>query len=162
MHPELLNNSLFLRYYHQWQQDPTSIVFAPIAEFLLRYRLVDDAIRVCLEGLRHHPEFVSGRLVLAKAFVQKKEYPRAKEELRRILQQIPGQGKATEMMSLVDEKLLPTSNKEQPSWETVTMAKIYVAQGLTDRAREVYESILQRDPHNVEAKTSLAQLESEG
>lgn len=159
MHPDLLNNSLFLRYYNQWQEDPTSIVFAAIADFFLRYGLVDDALRICLEGLNHHPDFVSGRLVLAKAFLQKKETLRAKEELKKILNQMPGQARALEMMRQVEEKKTPpTVVVEAPSWETISMAKIYQSQGLIGQAREVYQSILARDPNNQEAKTRLDQL----
>lgn len=164
MHPDLLNNSLFLRYYNQWQQDPTSILFAPIAEFLIRYNRVDDAIRVCMEGLNHHPDFVSGRLVLAKGLIQKKEYARAKQELKKILDQIPAQPKALELMNATETRPVAdtaATSKEPASWETITMGKIYQSQGLLDRAREVFLSILARDPHNNEAKTRLAQLESE-
>lgn len=160
MHPELLNNSLFLRYYNQWQEDPTSIVFAAIADFFLRYGLVDDALRICLEGLNHHPDFVSGRLVLAKVFLQKKEFPRAKEELKKVLNQVPEQAKALELMRLTEERQTPVA-PEASSWETISMAKIYQSQGLIGQAREVYQSILARDPNNQEAKTRLAQLGNE-
>jgi len=162
MHPDLLNNSLFLRYYNQWLEDPTSIVFASIADFFLRYGLVDDALRICLEGLNHHPDFVSGRLVLAKVFLQKKEVPRAKEELKKVLNQVPEQARALEMIRLIDERKTPAAvAAEAPSWETISMAKIYQSQGLIGQAREVYQSILARDPNNQEAKTRLAQLGNE-
>lgn len=161
MHPELLANSIFLRYYNQWRQDPTSIVFAPIAEFLLQYGLVDDAIRICLQGLQHHPDFVSGRFSLAKAFLKKKEYQRAKEELKRILHLVPKHEKALELFHQTEEAI-PFVPEPQAPWQTTTMAKIYMAQGHRERAREVYQSILAKDPDNEEARQGLSKLESEG
>ena len=145
MHPELLNNSIFLRYYNQWQEDPTSIVFAPIAEYLQIYGMLDEAIKVCLEGLKNHPDLVSGRLALAKAYVRKMDFEKAREELRRVLILMPDQEKALELMAQVDKELSPTPKTKQPiGWETVTMAKIYASQGHLHKAREVYQAILQR------------------
>ncbi len=74
MHPNLLNNSHFLRYHNQWQENPTSILFAPIAEYLISYDLLDEALKICLAGLVHHPKMVSGRLVLAKIYFRQKNW----------------------------------------------------------------------------------------
>lgn len=164
MHPELLNNSLFLRYYNQWQQDPTSIVFAPIAEYFLSYGLTDDAIRVCLAGLHHHPDLVSGRLSLAKAYLRKKEFSKAKNELRRVLNLVPNQSKALELFNQLSQQE-PAPSQPEPEttrWQTITMAKIYTAQGHCDQARQVYQAILAKDPQNQEAIQGLKQLEGEG
>lgn len=164
MHPELLNNSLFLRYYNQWQQDPTSIVFAPIAEYFLSYGLTDDAIRVCLAGLHHHPDLVSGRLSLAKAYLRKKEFAKAKGELQRVLNLVPNQSKALELFNQLSQQE-PAPTRPEPEatrWQTVTMAKIYTAQGHRDQARQVYQAILAKDPQNQEAIQGLQQLEGEG
>lgn len=163
MHPELVNNSLFVRYYNRWLEDPTSIVFASLAEFFLGAGKTDEAVRLCLEGLHHHPEFVSGRLVLAKAFLQKREYQRAKSELRRILEKVPHQEKAKELLNLIgaqeQEKVVP---KGLQAWQTLTMAKIFVAQGHFDQAKEVYQSILAYDPGNEEARQGLEGLQNGG
>lgn len=163
MHPELLNNSIFLRYYNQWQEDPTSILFAPIAEYLQIYGMVEEAITVCQEGLKHHPNLISGRLALAKAYLKKKEFAKAREELRPILQQIPKQPKALELLESIEKEItveLPPPKKVM-NWETLTMAKIFAAQGHRERAREVCHAILKREPANKEVQQALAQLESE-
>lgn len=165
MHPELLNNSLFLRYYNQWQQDTTSIVFAPIAEYLLHYDLLADAVKVCEAGLSHHPDLVSGRLTLAKAYVRQKEFQKARQELRRVLALVPNQEKALELMGRIQSeqtKFEPAPRFQTENWQTVTMAKIYAAQGHIDQAREVFQAILNRDPQNEEALQGLQSLESGG
>jgi tetratricopeptide (TPR) repeat protein len=41
---------------------------------------------------------------------------------------------------------------------TVTMADLYVRQGFSDKAREIYENILKRDPQNREVRQKLAEL----
>jgi tetratricopeptide (TPR) repeat protein len=41
---------------------------------------------------------------------------------------------------------------------TLTMADLYARQGLTDDARHIYESILQRDPHNAAVREKLDAL----
>lgn len=163
MHPELLNNSLFLRYYQQWQQDPTSIVFVPVAEYFLSYGLTEEALRVLQAGLAHHPDLISARLCLAKLYVRTKEFPRAKAELQRVLAIVPSQAKAIELMELVERgSVIPEPESKPASWQTMTMAKIYAAQGHREQARQVYQAILARDPQNEEAIQGLSQLEGEG
>lgn len=101
MHPDLLNNSLFLRYYRQWQQEPDSIVFAAIADYLLRYQLIDDAFRVCSEGLKRHPALVSGRMVMAKIALAKGNLDQAEEEIRAILKERPTNGAALGILAQI-------------------------------------------------------------
>lgn len=169
MHPELLNNSLFLKYYSQWQKDPTSIVFAPIAEYLMHYGMLDDAARVCEHGIERHPGFISGHLVMAKIHLKRNNLTAAGESVRKVLSIVPDNKAALDLQgnirALAETKEpapapaieLKTAATEQrvPSWETITMANIYSAQGHHDRARKIYESILSRDPGNEDAKRGI-------
>jgi tetratricopeptide (TPR) repeat protein len=61
----------------------------------------------------------------------------------------------------------PTLSAETPTaWtdrkpdvaDTATMADLYAKQGARDKAREIYESILQREPGNAEVKSKLESL----
>lgn len=162
MHPELLKNSIFLRYYQQWQQDPISIVFVPIAEYFLSYGLTGEAARVLQAGLIHHPDLISGRLCLAKVYLRTKELPRAQAELDRVLAIVPNQEKAMELMRGIKKESAPSELEPILPWQTVTMAKIYAAQGHREQARQVYQVILAKDPQNQEAIQGLQQLEGEG
>ncbi|PIR25387.1 MAG: hypothetical protein COV43_05815 [Deltaproteobacteria bacterium CG11_big_fil_rev_8_21_14_0_20_42_23] len=105
MHPELMNNSLFLRYYQQWQNNPQSIVFASIADFLLRYGQVDEAYDICKEGLERHPYLVTGRIVMAKIFIQQSKWQKALDTLEFILERHPHNREALELATKVEEKL---------------------------------------------------------
>lgn len=183
MHQDLLNNSLFLKYYEQWQGDPTSIVFAPIAEYFLLYGMVDEALEICRLGLKSHPVFVSGRVVMAKVHLKRGNWDEAEEELRLALSVMPTNRLARELLLKIDdmrhqERLVPREGSKSssmagetgqdriqwaslhqcPSWNTATMAKIYASQGLYDRARTIYRSILTRDPNNDTAVRGLKSL----
>jgi len=184
MHPELLNNSLFLRYYRQWQDDPSSIVFAPIAEFFLKYGMLDDAFKICREGLKRHPGLVSGRTVMAKVHLKRGNWEEAEEELRTALSVAPTNASACALMadiSAIRERerasgveihrarafvpLKPEGVQEHrpeagPSLKTVTMAGIYVSQGHLEQARVIYKAILASDPTNEAARKGLAALPS--
>ncbi len=98
MHPELLNNSLFLKYYKQWQEDPSSIVFAPIAEYFLMYGMIDSALKTCREGLKTHPDLVSGRIVMAKIYLSRDNWEEASGELQKALSIAPQNRSAKDML----------------------------------------------------------------
>lgn len=79
----------FREYLKRYEQDPTSRVFAPLAEAYRRMGRVDEAIEICKEGLRHHPDFHGGRVALAKCLVDTEAFEGALEELERVVQSVP-------------------------------------------------------------------------
>lgn len=156
MHPDLLNNTIFLRYYSQWQENPTSMVFAPIAEYFRLYGMADEAIQICLVGLKQNPQLVSGHLALAKAYLDKKENEKARLHIDSVLKMIPNHEKAVELVK--NYFSAPPPPKKNSAWETLTMAKIFATQGDVNKARHVYQAILKREPENQEAKNGLQSL----
>jgi len=97
-----MNNSLFLRYYNAWRENPSSIVFAPVADYFLMYGKAEDAITVCKEGLKHNPDSVSGRMVMAKAYLIRGELEEADKELERVLDLVPTHSRAQELRIEID------------------------------------------------------------
>lgn len=79
----------FREYLRRYQEDPTSRVFAPLAEAYRRLGRVDEAILICQEGLEHHPDFYGGRVALAKCYFDKKNFSLAKAELERVVNAVP-------------------------------------------------------------------------
>lgn len=79
----------FREYLRRFQEDPTSRVFAPLAEAYRRLGRVDEAIEICREGLEHHPDFHGGRVAYAKCLVDKKQFPDARRELERVVYAVP-------------------------------------------------------------------------
>jgi len=175
MHPDLLNNSLFLRYYEQWQKDPDSVVFAPIADFFLRYGLVKDAQKICEQGLKRHPNLTTGRLVMAKVYIAQEKLDEAANELNNVFNIMPSNQLAKRLLDEINLKRFPniTNIEKLPlvqqeesvfnaslpnKWETLTMAKIYASQGHIKKAQRIFKSILERDPNNKDALKGLASI----
>jgi hypothetical protein len=52
----------------------------------------------------------------------------------------------------------PASSPVDDATKTLTMADLYVQQGFAGKAREIYQSILQRDPGNAEVRKKLDAL----
>jgi Tfp pilus assembly protein PilF len=177
MHPDLLNNSRFLKYYQQWQNDPTSIVFAPIAEYFIIYGMIDEAIEICRAGIRTHSDFISGRVVMAKAYLKRGNWDEAEIELKNVLAMMPENAAANKLMAdianLRENEVSDPSfdisepvgeaprsyDNETPSINTVTLASIYASQGHHEQAREIFESILKREPENESAMRGLKSLQ---
>ncbi|KAA3657446.1 MAG: hypothetical protein DWQ10_13250 [Calditrichaeota bacterium] len=67
------------------QQNPDSIIFARVAEALLAKGKTDEAIRICEEGIRKHPFYVTGHMVLGKCYLRNKMFDLAEKEFKRVL-----------------------------------------------------------------------------
>lgn len=76
-------------YLKKYQDDPTSRVFAPLAEAYRKAGLIDEAIEIAREGLRVHPGFIGGRVALARALFDRKHYEQVVQELTPVVQDVP-------------------------------------------------------------------------
>jgi Tfp pilus assembly protein PilF len=185
MHPELLNNAAFLRYYESWQNDPRSLVFAPIAEFYCQYKLYADARRICEAGVKANPQSVLAHYTLARTYILTREWHAARHEAQWVLARVPDHEGAVEVLKKVEqaqttrpaeayfapvtvrakspEKVKTASPKNEKRtrapWQTITMAKIYAQQGHFVKARTIYKTILSVDPANGDARAGLATVE---
>jgi len=105
MHPELLNNPAFVRYYEAWQLNPASLVFAPIAEFYCQYKLYADARRICEAGVRANPQSVIAHYTLARTYVHTREWHAARHEAQWVLSRVPQHSGAMDVLRKVDQAL---------------------------------------------------------
>lgn len=80
---------LFREQIKRLQEDPSSRVFAPLAESYRRLGRIDEAIEICQRGLEHHPDFHSGRVALARCFLEKHRYQDAQFECEKVVQLAP-------------------------------------------------------------------------
>jgi tetratricopeptide (TPR) repeat protein len=92
---------LIYDYLKKYQEDPTSRVFAPLAEAYRKAGLLEEAIEIAREGLRVHPNFIGGRVALARALFEKRNYDDVVEELSIVVREVPD--------NLVAQKLLAES-----------------------------------------------------
>lgn len=77
------------RYLSMWERDPRSRVFAPLAESYRKIGQIDRAIEICQKGLQIHPNYVSGRVALGRAYFDKRDYAAAKTELEMVFEADP-------------------------------------------------------------------------
>jgi tetratricopeptide (TPR) repeat protein len=69
--------------------DPNSRMFVQLAEEYRKAGLLDDAIGVCEEGLKKHPDYLSAQVALGRALLEAESYDRAGEQFEAVLARIP-------------------------------------------------------------------------
>lgn len=107
MHPELLNNPTFVRYYETWQQNQGSLVFAPLADFLCQYKLFAEARKVCEAGVKHNPNSVLAHYCLAKAYTYTREWHAARHEAQWVLARVTDHEGALDVLQKVEQSRTP-------------------------------------------------------
>lgn len=93
---------LIYRYLRKYHEDPTSRVFAPLAEAYRKAGLVEEAITVARAGKKLHPDFLGGRVALARALFDQKSYSEVVDELKGVVENAPD--------NLVAQRLLAESH----------------------------------------------------
>lgn len=68
MENEGLTSPLLLKYLKKYEKDPSSRVFAPLAESYRKLGLVDKAVVILQDGLRSNPRYILGYLCLALCY----------------------------------------------------------------------------------------------
>ncbi len=77
------------KYLKIYEQNPRSRVFAPLAEALRKAGFPDLAIETAKDGLIHHPNFMAGKIALARAYLDSKAYHEVIALLEPVVQEIP-------------------------------------------------------------------------
>lgn len=72
-----------------YERNPTSTIFARLADAYLSLGEPDRAIAVCRQGLRYRPSYITGHLVLARAFSDVGDLRAAEEEFQKVLRLDP-------------------------------------------------------------------------
>ena len=125
-------------YLKKFQEDPTSRVFAPLAEAYRKAGLIDEAIEIAREGLRVHPNFVGGRVALARALFEKRKYDEVVEELSIVVREVPD--------NLVAQRLLAESS---------------LMLGRVTEALSAYKMLLYFNPGDPETSRVVSELETQ-
>ncbi len=120
------------RYLSMWQRDPHSRVFAPLAEAYRKIGQVDRAIEICEKGLEIHPNYVSGRVALGRAYYEKGDYGAAKTQLEMVFEADPE--------NLVAAKTLGEIYENEGNLEKALLA-YRLAHYSTPSAEEIVEKI---------------------
>ncbi len=129
---------LIYDYLKKYQEDPTSRIFAPLAEAYRKAGLVDEAIEIAREGLRVHPNFVGGRVALARALFEKRNYEEVVDGLAVVVREVPD--------NLVAQRLLAESS---------------LMLGRVAEALSAYKMLLYFNPTDPETARVVAELEAQ-
>lgn len=129
---------LIYDYLKKYQEDPTSRIFAPLAEAYRKAGLLDEAIEIAREGLRVHPNFVGGRVALARALFEKRQYDEVVNELSIVVREVPD--------NLVAQRLLAESS---------------LMLGRLSDALGAFKMLLYFNPGDVETSRVVAELEAQ-
>src|SRR3990172_3838835 len=70
-------------------KDPNSMVFAPLAEAYRKAGMLDEAIKTAQEGLKLHPNYLSGMVALGRACYEKGMLKEAGEALGQVVKIAP-------------------------------------------------------------------------
>jgi tetratricopeptide (TPR) repeat protein len=85
-------------------KDPASILFAQLAEELRRGGEYEDAIRVCRQGLAHHPDYLSARVTLGRALLETAQFEKARSELEQVVRVAPDNLAAIRALAAIQER----------------------------------------------------------
>lgn len=129
---------MIYEYLRKYQEDPTSRVFAPLAEAYRKAGLVDEAIEIAREGLRVHPGFVGGRVALARCLFDKGQFSEVISELTAVVRDVPD--------NLVAQRLL---------------AESCLMLGQVAEALGCYKMLLYFSPEDVETAQLVHELEAQ-
>ncbi|MBN1154759.1 tetratricopeptide repeat protein [candidate division KSB1 bacterium] len=107
------------------KHNPDSILFARLAEMYLSLDRVEEAIKLCEEGIRRLPSYVTGHYILSKCYLRKNKIENAKKELKRVLYYDP---------------YYIAAHRDS--------GDLMIKEGWTNKAIESFEKILEVDPLN--------------
>lgn len=86
----------------QVMNDPSSFLFASLADFYRQNMLFPEAIAMCQSGLEAQPDNIDGRLVLARCYLATAEPAKAREELAKVLARQSEHGEAKKLLAEID------------------------------------------------------------
>ena len=129
---------LIFDYLKKYQDDPKSRVFAPLAEAYRKAGMLKEAVEIAREGLVVHPQFVGGRVALARALFDQQDYESVLNELSQVVRDVPD--------NLVAQRLFAES--------ALILGRILEALG-------AYKMLLYFNPSDAEAGRMVKELEAQ-
>lgn len=88
-----------------FERNPTSTIFARLADAYLSLGQTDTAISVCKLGLKYRPSYVTGHIVLGRAFIETDALAVAEDEFQKVLRLEPHHLAALQLLALVADRL---------------------------------------------------------
>ncbi len=129
-------NPLVEKYLLQWKKDPRGYSFAPLAEAYRRSGLIKEAMNALARGLKIHPHYVLGHLVMAECYCDEDRWEEAYKTLRPFAQ-------------IHFDNLKLQNLFAQAAYKNYSMTE----------SLQAYKCVLFLDPHNEEVRLKIRELE---
>jgi tetratricopeptide (TPR) repeat protein len=105
--------------------NPQSLVFSRLADGYRKQGEIQKAVDVCMQGLQFHPDYVTGRVILGRCYLEQEKLDEAITEFIQAIQ---------------------LDRRNQVAIKMI--ADIYVRQGMKEKAGDLYGYLLRMDPGN--------------
>lgn len=76
------HSSLLNKYTLMYEKKPRSRVFAPLAETYRKLGMIDESLKILKEGIKNHPSYTLGYIVLAHCYFDMQNYEMAYNTIR--------------------------------------------------------------------------------
>jgi len=119
----------------KYERDPDSLIFAQYGDALRKANRIDEAITILEDGLRKHPNYATGYMILGRCYRDKNAIEAAIKEFE----------KAVEL-----DKQSILAHKE--------LSDLYIQEGQTNRAIDILKKLLNLDPLDDAARDKLREL----
>jgi tetratricopeptide (TPR) repeat protein len=80
-------SAVLAKYFTMYKKNPRSKVFAPLAESFRKLGMLDDAYKILKDGIRNHPNYALGYIVLAHCYFDQEKFELTYNTLRPIVSQ---------------------------------------------------------------------------
>jgi Tfp pilus assembly protein PilF len=87
-----------------FERNPTSTIFARLADAYLDLGDAEAAVSVCRRGLKYRPSYITGHLVLGRAFVEIEDTRGAEDEFQKVLRLEPDIPAAIQHLATIAER----------------------------------------------------------
>ncbi|MFH1679645.1 MAG: tetratricopeptide repeat protein [Candidatus Eisenbacteria bacterium] len=163
------------------ERDPASLAFVGLAQVLLDRGEPDEAVRICRDGLLHHPNHSTGHLLLGLALDKSGQEDDALRAFREVIDLDPGNRLAKIRLGEAYRKGTPTPPPKAPStaralpsteeeeepegdlgeeiaFFTFSMAEVYEKQGFFEKALTIYQRVLSLQPGREDVRGRIREL----
>jgi pentatricopeptide repeat protein len=131
-----LLSPLFLKYQADYEKNPRSRVFAPLAETYRKLGMTDKAMEILSQGIRYHPTYVMGYLGLSFCYFDLKQFHLAYNTLRPFVE----------------------TNRDNIRLQKI-FADVCIEMGNSEEALDTYKYLLFINPRDKEVALRVSSLE---
>ena len=116
--------------------NPQSPLFARLADLYIAKEQITEALQLCEDGVKTHPQYYAGYVVLGKTHLALKEYSKARSAFERAQDLLPFNHAITKLVASVPDKpdestrttdenyFAPSPDQQQPVEETETALQV--------------------------------------